>query len=178
MNQVSSPVMRGDSLWATENGSTCAANRRRLANRARRRVRRDRRSCTALCSRPSRPCAARSRRDGRDTELPRRRPRERAVRTRASCPGRTRRVNTAVAGSGSSVSTVGSGRSDDDGHAVTCATAVSAIRRSCAPVIAPATPIAPATLLSTTTGNPPAINASPGRVANSATAAASDSIAA
>jgi hypothetical protein len=45
--------------------------------------------------------------------------------------------------------------------------------RSSAPVIAPATPIPPATCPSTITGRPPAISASPGRVANDATAAPS-----
>jgi hypothetical protein len=56
--------------------------------------------------------------------------------------------------------------------------AASAIRRSSAAVIAPATPTAPATCPSATTGMPPPISASPGRVANEATAAPSDSIAA
>lgn len=55
-------------------------------------------------------------------------------------------------------------------------TAASAIRRSSSAVIAPATPIAPATWPSTSTGRPPPISASPGRAANEATAAPSDSI--
>ena len=56
-------------------------------------------------------------------------------------------------------------------------TAASAIRRSSSAVMAPATPIAPATWPSASTGSPPPMSASPGRAANEATAAPSDSIA-
>jgi len=56
-------------------------------------------------------------------------------------------------------------------------TAASAIRRSSSAVIAPATPIAPATWPSASSGRPPPMSASPGRAANEATAAPSDSIA-
>src|SRR5215472_12370196 len=64
------------------------------------------------------------------------------------------------------------------GHLAALASAASAIRRSSAAVIAPATPIAPATWPSASTGRPPAIRARPGRFANDATAAGSGSIAA
>ena len=56
-------------------------------------------------------------------------------------------------------------------------TAASAIRRSSSAVIAPATPMAPATWPSASTGRPPPISASPARPANEATAAPSDSMA-
>jgi len=56
-------------------------------------------------------------------------------------------------------------------------TAASAIRRSSSAVSAPATPMAPATWPSASTGRPPPISASPARPANEATAAPSDSMA-